>query len=639
MDEPRLYWDPIHAVLGPPKRVMRSISMVWKLTIVVALFAVPLTYLMAVSWIRASDELAVAHREHLGAVLMPFVLDVSEAAHGSGANFGVAMAALEKAVADDKDRLGVSKDVAAVRAAWDPAKATSRDARVRASARTAVDEKIAALVESVSMASGIVLDPDMDTYHAMLGFAQALPAMAADFHQLAMLSEDAGAGEFSDAERVGAAGHAALVERNAEIVKMAVEDITAANKAMGEALAISGEWVKGAEALAAESKKILAKGTEADAQFASLSSKLEAASVAAHGESKLWSKEFDKGIAARVKRLEITRWTTLALAIVSASLAVYLLLGFWMAMRGGVIAIRRSLDRIGAGDLTSAADVEGADEISLALHAIHEMQGNLAKTMRDLRHVSDSLGVAGGEIAAGNQDLASRTEEQAASIQQTSASIKHLDEAVQRNVGNAQKASELVSAASRVANDGGKAVEGVVSTMESIQASSRKIGEIIGVIDGIAFQTNILALNAAVEAARAGEQGRGFAVVASEVRALAQRSAGAAREIKGLIEDSGHAVDQGARQVQNTTGTIHEVVAAVERAARLMEDIALASREQGEGIGEVSKAVDQMDTVTQQNSALVEQTAAASESLKSQAAALVQVVSRFRIQSGGPVAA
>mgnify|MGYP006272932259 CR=1 FL=1 len=200
--------------------------------------------------------------------------------------------------------------------------------------------------------------------------------------------------------------------------------------------------------------------------------------------------------------------------------------------------------------------------------------------MTEVRSVSDSLGTAGGEIAAGNQDLASRTEQQAASLQQTAASLKQLEDTVQRNVGNAQKASELVATASRVAHDGGAAVKGVVDTMGSIQSSSQKISEITGVIDGIAFQTNILALNAAVEAARAGEQGRGFAVVATEVR--------------------------------------------------LMEEIASASIEQGQGISEVTKAVGQMDTVTQQNAALVEQTAAASESLKVQAHSLVEVLARFR---------
>jgi methyl-accepting chemotaxis protein len=314
----------------------------------------------------------------------------------------------------------------------------------------------------------------------------------------------------------------------------------------------------------------------------------------------------------------------------------------WLLGRSITVPLRDALAvarRVAQGDLTISSHSDARDEFGDLARAQGEMVASLRSIVGEVRAGTDHIATAGGEIAQGNTDLASRTEEQAASLEQTSASIRHLEETVQRNVGAAQKASELVTEASRVAHDGGDAVKGVVKTMGSIQTSSRKIAEIIGVIDGIAFQTNILALNAAVEAARAGEQGRGFAVVATEVRALAQRSATAAKEIKDLIQSSVSDVEQGAGQVERTTQTIGEVVSAVERAARLMEEIALASREQGEGISEVTKAVGQMDTVTQQNSALVEETAAASESLKAQARALVEVVSRFRMQAGNFAAA
>jgi methyl-accepting chemotaxis protein len=252
-----------------------------------------------------------------------------------------------------------------------------------------------------------------------------------------------------------------------------------------------------------------------------------------------------------------------------------------------------------------------------------------------VRTGTDSVANASSQIASGNLDLSSRTEEQASSLEETASSMEQLTSTVKQNAENARQANQLVSSTADVAVKGGQVVGQVVDTMASIKDSSRKIADIIGVIDGIAFQTNILALNAAVEAARAGEQGRGFAVVASEVRNLAQRSAGAAKEIKALIEDSVGKVDAGGKLVDEAGKTMDEIVTSVKRVTDLMSEIAAASSEQSSGIEQVNQAVGQMDEVTQQNAALVEQAAAAAESLQNQASQLAQAVSIFKLDGSG----
>jgi methyl-accepting chemotaxis protein len=286
--------------------------------------------------------------------------------------------------------------------------------------------------------------------------------------------------------------------------------------------------------------------------------------------------------------------------------------------------------RIGAGDLGVEVQLQPADTSSL-LHAMRQMQRSLAGTVSEIRGSTDTIATASGQIASGNLDLSSRTEAQASSLQQTAASMEELTSTVKQNADNARQANQLAVSASEVAVKGGSVVSQVVDTMDSIQASSKKIVDIIGVIDGIAFQTNILALNAAVEAARAGEQGKGFAVVASEVRNLAQRSAGAAKEIKGLIDDSVGKVGAGTDQVAEAGRTMQEIVASVRRVTDIMGEIMAASQEQTSGIEQVNQAISRMDQATQQNAALVEQAAAAAGSLQEQAGSLVQAVSVFRV--------
>ena len=260
---------------------------------------------------------------------------------------------------------------------------------------------------------------------------------------------------------------------------------------------------------------------------------------------------------------------------------------------------------------------------------INAMVDMMATVIEQIRLSADAVSVAAGEISHGNADLSARTEEQASSVEETASTMEELTTTVKQNTENAQKANELASGAQKVAEKGGEVVTEVVSTMAAIQQSSNRISDIIGVIDGIAFQTNILALNAAVEAARAGEQGRGFAVVATEVRNLAQRSAAAAKEIKGLISDSSEKVQNGSRQVDQAGKTMEEVVNSIKRVARIVADISSASREQAAGIEQVCNAISQMDEVTQQNAALVEEAAAAAESLEDQSRALVDAVARF----------
>jgi methyl-accepting chemotaxis protein len=289
---------------------------------------------------------------------------------------------------------------------------------------------------------------------------------------------------------------------------------------------------------------------------------------------------------------------------------------------------------VAAGDLTSTIDVRSTDETGQLMQALKDMNTALRTMVAQVRSGSDTIASASSEIASGNLELSSRTEQQASSLEETASSMEEMTSTVKQNADNARQANGLAATASDVARKGGAVVSQVVDTMGAINASSRKIVDIISVIDGIAFQTNILALNAAVEAARAGEQGRGFAVVASEVRNLAQRSASAAKEIKTLIDDSVKQVELGSKLVNDAGGTMDEVVTSVQRVTDIMAEISSASREQETGIEQINMAITEMDSVTQQNAALVEEAAAAAGSLEEQSTALAQLVSRFNVGGG-----
>jgi len=335
-----------------------------------------------------------------------------------------------------------------------------------------------------------------------------------------------------------------------------------------------------------------------------------------------------------------TRIMMIALALVSLGLAT---LVAWWNTRSITRPLARALDvanTVAAGDLTSRIEVTSRDETGLLLQALKTMNDSLVRTVTTVRSSTDTIGTAAGEVAAGSLDLSSRTEEQASSLEETASSMEELTSTVKQNADNARQANTLAEAASNVAERGGQVIGEVVGTMERINSSAGKIADIIGTIDGIAFQTNILALNAAVEAARAGEQGRGFAVVATEVRNLAQRSAAAAKEIKTLIGDSTEAVQAGSKLVNDAGATMSEIVDSVRRVTDIMSEITAASSEQTAGIEQINEAVAQMDQVTQQNAALVEQAAAASASMQEQTSKLAEAVSVFRLdgaQASAPV--
>jgi methyl-accepting chemotaxis protein len=301
------------------------------------------------------------------------------------------------------------------------------------------------------------------------------------------------------------------------------------------------------------------------------------------------------------------------------------------AMRRFILNIDGQVQRLTSGDLSVDVPISGGVEASNALRSVQELQLSLRGTLGSIRGGADSLAVAAQEIAQGNTDLSNRTEQTASSLQQAASSMTRLTGTVNQTADSARTANQLASSASEVAARGGNVVAQVVTTMEEINQRSKKIADIIGTIDGIAFQTNILALNAAVEAARAGEQGRGFAVVASEVRSLAQRSAEAAREIKTLIGASVEKVESGSRLVKDAGNTMGEIVASVQRVSDIIGEISAAAAEQSAGIKQVSQAVTQLDQMTQQNAALVEESAAAAESLKDQSRQLAEAVSSFRL--------
>lgn len=327
-------------------------------------------------------------------------------------------------------------------------------------------------------------------------------------------------------------------------------------------------------------------------------------------------------------------WVSGAAMFFGVLLAVILGLMLIRAVIGPLNEAIAVANAVASGDLTSRIEAKSTNETGRLLQALKQMNDNLVDLVGKVRLSTDSISTASGEIASGNADLSQRTEQQASSLEETASSMEELTSTVRQNAENARQASQLAVGASDVAVKGGAVVGQVVETMSSINESSKKIVDIISVIDGIAFQTNILALNAAVEAARAGEQGRGFAVVATEVRTLAQRSAAAAKEIKELIGDSVNKVEDGTRLVDEAGATMDEIVNAVKRVTDIMAEISAASQEQSAGIEQVNQAITQMDEVTQQNAALVEEAAAAAESMQEQSHGLIEAVTVFKLTGG-----
>ncbi len=635
-----------HGVWAPGVRLFRAIGFRSKATIIALAFALPLALLgwnyfhaQAVSIeFSAKERLGLAYAKQAMPLLNLLQQQRQQALaveQGGAASLRQRVDSQRMQLADVQKLHGESLGTAKSYAAFEQA---SRAADTLAGAPDAVrlahNAKVQALLDLLGVStdgSNLTLDPDIDTYYLMDAALFRLPVMLEAAAQL----RDLGAALLADGATTPAQTRA-LVEQitllNSHLVAMEAGIAKAvAYNATVEGATRLPEVVAKVRAFTDTVEQTLLRAGPAKGAVATHQAQADAALDAMFQLADRAAQQLDALIVARVGGMETGRNITALVLVFGLLLAAYLFVAFRQVLDGGLKEVAFHIDSMRDGDLTTRPRAWGADEVASLMLTLSQMQEALRRIVTQVRGASDGIVTASTQISSGAQDLSARTEQSASSLQETASAMEQIAATVRSNEATVAEATRLAAANSEAAERGGQIIGQVVDTMHQINTASGRIGEIIGTIDSIAFQTNILALNAAVEAARAGEQGRGFAVVAAEVRALAQRSAAAAREIKILITGSVQQVEGGVRVVRQAGQTIGDMVGSTQRVNQLLAEVATGAREQTQGVSQSAQAVQDLDTVTQQNAALVEQTAAAASSLNDQAHGLAAEVARFRL--------
>ncbi|MDY6944813.1 MAG: methyl-accepting chemotaxis protein [Pseudomonadota bacterium] len=608
--------------LAPGNRLMQVARLPIKFAIISAAFMVPLCVAVYGVMSYSKSNIEFAQLEQLGtAYLQPMnqvmaALSARRAGAGASATSDGAEA-LRRARAlneSQHDALAIDKQLGALQSSWSGSDLDD------------LTVQVLSLYGLISDNSKLTLDPDLDSYYAMAIVMDHAPKLAETAARLdAMALQIKAAGAVSSDDDVAIQFIAARASTYRDSLMLAIERASAANALLIRKL--NGSELEQAYSEFRTQAETLRKGgpaaTRAGGQLSDAALSLSTATTAA----------LDELLSIRIDGFELRRNVLLAVTSIGLSIALYLIASFYIANVRGFQALMTRMRKLAEGDLTTSYPARGTDEIAQLINAFNVSRGQLQALVHRIREVTSEIDSAGQQIASSNDDLAQREASQSSAVRLTAERAQQVQGNVQRNLDNALNGERVSNDARGVASRGNQAVSKVVQTMQAITGSSRKIGDIIGVIDDIAFQTNLLALNAAVEAARAGEQGRGFAVVASEVRNLAQRSATAANEIKKLIGASLEDVEKGAALVNGAGATMQEILSSVQSVSHIMQEIATASRTQSDDIAQLHDAIDRIDGDTQQNAARVEQTAAVAQSLRGQVETLLDAVGMFTLST------
>ncbi|QAU35456.1 methyl-accepting chemotaxis protein [Janthinobacterium sp. 17J80-10] len=640
-------------VLQPAIRLMRRLRLLPKFSLVTLLVLLPLLLVSALLVAELNRSIAFAEKERIGVrharqaqdllrfsqqhrALRHMVLSGNVAATRQVTQMHAAITAAIARIESDADArtvLGTSAALQEIRRSWEALQASRATDKARESnaAHAALIGQLYKLNAMIADRSRLTLDPEVETYYLAGLFIKALPEVSEGLSNIAGRGAayiDSGLFEANEDVMLNAA--VMVAGHELARISMHVDGMFRETPALRAQLSRQEGVARQATAFLERAGNEVLKSVDQSSggQFYAAGSQVL---DGLYGFAGATATLLDQALMKRIEGDLQRRNLILGGVALTILLALYLLAGFYVSFSSEVRALQQAVGRAAGGDLSHRVQSDAQDEIGLLLNAFGAMNGGLAQMAGEVRSGTRKMAIASRDIASGNADLSSRTAAQSQALAQTASAIAVLTDAVKQNTDNAQQADRLAVSASQIAVSGGDAVERVVDTMDSITHSSRKIGDIIGVIDTIAFQTNLLALNAAVEAARAGEQGRGFAVVAAEVRSLAQRTASAAREIKSLILDSIGKVDAGSRQVGAAGQTMQEIISAVKRVADIMQEITTASQQQRSGIENVSDALASMEQLTQRNAALVEQAAAATESMHAQAMHVSQAVAMFKL--------